>query len=514
MVIAVATKALTGTTTADGMLPNTFKLQYTDCEAVKGTHGVYTCERPLLEGYSKLDYSIAPTARSTTVHFGYAWVPYGESVAAAVQSVQNAENAPVDATHGHALLNVVTPATAAARNTVAFDTPPVPAGRSARHRLRIHATDPGNVNTYYLTADGQPFWRHDDVRITNVTTSSGASCRFETHRIMQLVNNLECKVSAGDHTIEYTLTAPTGMDTWRLETHVVHDIYDLAPYGSELNREATFTAGTGALRPRHHLLTRDVAGTLYRQRGTGKATAPFTSRSSIGSGWQAYSQITKLEPVSEDLNYLPNATPAAMERGRGDLVARDGSGTLWYYQRQFDYQHPYKARTKVGTGWNTYNTVAGAGDLNGDTFSDLIARDKNGLLWLHKGTGKPTAPFAGRTKIGSGWQQYNQLTGSADLTGDGKPDLLARDNNGVLWLYKGTGKTTTPFTTRTKIGGGWQQYNALSVVGDVTDNGKPDLVARDTAGVLWLYKGTGANSTPFATRSKVSSRWKAYNSLV
>ncbi|MFF0463851.1 TolB family protein [Streptomyces mexicanus] len=37
-----------------------------------------------------------------------------------------------------------------------------------------------------------------------------------------------------------------------------------------------------------------------------------------------------------------------------------------------------------------------------------------------------------------------------ELTSDGKPDLIARDTSGALWLYKGTGNTTTLYATRTK----------------------------------------------------------------
>ncbi|MFJ6934769.1 FG-GAP repeat domain-containing protein [Streptomyces sp. NPDC101132] len=326
---------------------------------------------------------------------------------------------------------------------------------------------------------------------------------------------LQCTAATGDHTIEYTLTAPAGMDAWRLDTHVIHDIYNYARYGSALDRKATFTAGTGALHLRHQLLARDTAGYLYRLNGTGKPAAPFSPRSPIGPGWQAYNQLTKLSPVTEDVDYADGA-PAGALRSHGDLVARDASGTLWYYQRQFIYEPAkmYKARTKVSTGWNTYTLLAGAGDVSGDKLPDLLTRDGSGVLWLHKGTGKATSPFATRTKVGGGWNTYNKILGGADLTGDRKPDLVARDTSGTLWLDRGTGQSSTPFTTRTKIGGGWQAYNALTVVGDVTDNGKADLLARDATGALWLYKGTGLSSAPFATRTKISTGWQGYNTLV
>ncbi|KAF2774605.1 hypothetical protein [Streptomyces sp. OM5714] len=41
-------------------------------------------------------------------------------------------------------------------------------------------------------------------------------------------------------------------------------------------------------------------------------------------------------------------------------------------------------------------------------------------------------------------------------------DLVARDSAGVLWLYRGTGSASAPYAARTKIGGGWNTYNVLS----------------------------------------------------
>ncbi|MYS09918.1 hypothetical protein GTW71_26585 [Streptomyces sp. SID6041] len=99
--------------------------------------------------------------------------------------------------------------------------------------------------------------------------------------------------------------------------------------------------------------------------------------------------------------------------------------------------------------------------MTGDGRADLLARDKAGVLWLHKGTDDGTTPYTTRTRIGSGWGGYDQLVVAGDLTDDGRADTVARDRAGVLWLYKGTGKTTGPFTGRTRIGAGWGEFNRL-----------------------------------------------------
>lgn len=46
----------------------------------------------------------------------------------------------------------------------------------------------------------------------------------------------------------------------------------------------------------------------------------------------------------------------------------------------------------------------GVGDITGDGKADLVARDGSGNLFRHNGTGIGT--FAGRVRIGAGWQGY------------------------------------------------------------------------------------------------------------
>ncbi|MFI0988612.1 FG-GAP repeat domain-containing protein [Streptomyces exfoliatus] len=161
-----------------------------------------------------------------------------------------------------------------------------------------------------------------------------------------------------------------------------------------------------------------------------------------------------------------------------------------------------------------YDQITGAGDLDRDGYTDLLARDKAGLLWLYKGTGSfTTARFKTPVKVGGGWGVYNQLAAAGDITGDSRADLLARDKAGILWLYKGTGSGSVPYNTRTKVGAGWNTYNQLTITGDLTDDGKTDAVARDTAGGLWLYKGTSKTTAPFATRVKIGGDWNTYNRI-
>ncbi|MGW5607219.1 choice-of-anchor D domain-containing protein [Streptomyces sp. NPDC003753] len=248
------------------------------------------------------------------------------------------------------------------------------------------------------------------------------------------------------------------------------------------------------------VLARDYSGTLWFYRGTGVPSGALAPRTAIGTGWNTYDIITSVSGETAD--------------GTGTAVGRDGNGVLWFYQGTGNPKAPFAPRKQVGTGWNIYGSIVGTGDLTGDGKADLVARDAQGGLWLYQGTGNPNAPFAPRKQIGYGWNIYGSIVGTADLTGDGKADLVARDAQGGLWLYQGTGNPKAPFAPRKQIGYGWNIYGSIVGTADLSGDGKADLVARDAQGGLWLYRGTGSASAPFLARTSIGYGWNIYNSLI
>ncbi|MFD8209834.1 FG-GAP repeat domain-containing protein [Streptomyces sp. NPDC059695] len=201
------------------------------------------------------------------------------------------------------------------------------------------------------------------------------------------------------------------------------------------------------------------------------------------------------------------------DNGSPDLLARDAAGGLF---RDDTVKTPSSSevyssgRTRIGTGWQIYNQLEAVGNIAGGPAADVVARDASGVLWQYLGKGDGT--FAARTRIGAGWNAYNKITGGSDLDGDGRPDLLAVDTGGVLWFYKGTGKWDGAFAARVRVGGGWNAYNQITAVGNIAGSAHGDLVARDTAGVLWLHQGNGSGG--FAARVRIGSGWGSFTSLV
>jgi hypothetical protein len=166
----------------------------------------------------------------------------------------------------------------------------------------------------------------------------------------------------------------------------------------------------------------------------------------------------------------------------------------------------------IGNGWKIYNQLFSPANVGGAAADDLLARDSSGVLWLYLGYGN--GKLTQRYKVGSGWNAYTHITGKGDLTGDGKDDIVAKDKSGVLWLYKGTGNYKAPFSSRARIGGGWNTYNNIVSVGDIDIDGITDLIARDKNGALYLYKGTGNAASPYTSRVKIGAGgWNTYRLL-
>ncbi|MGW6243323.1 FG-GAP repeat domain-containing protein [Streptomyces roseolus] len=230
------------------------------------------------------------------------------------------------------------------------------------------------------------------------------------------------------------------------------------------------------------LLGRDASGTLWRD-----TVRDGQSRKAVGTGWGAYNKIENVGDL--------------VGTGRfADVVARDAAGVLWLHEA--DGQGGFHPRTRIGGGWQVYDKIAGGGSLIGGDYGgdDLVAVDTAGRLFLYQATGQKVSPYKPRKQIGTGWGIYDRLTAVGDIGGATGGDLVARDRNGVLWLYLGKGDGT--FTARKQIGGGWQVYGRLVGAGDVDHDGRNDLLAHDPAtNRVYLYSGTGNWRQPFRAKA-------------
>jgi FG-GAP-like repeat len=190
---------------------------------------------------------------------------------------------------------------------------------------------------------------------------------------------------------------------------------------------------------------------------------------------------------------------------RGAMIAQNGSFSGGPYQDLLAIQRgSLLAYTNNGLGdfsgldaigesrpnggnWLGVRQLIASGDITGDGLPDVVTREGN-LLLLWAGQFGGLAPGV---VIGTGWQNLSAV-GAADFTGDGITDLLARGSAGQLWLYPGNGLGTFgDITTRLAVGTGFTaaKYPLITSIGDANGDGVPDLYATTAAGGLVFIPG-------------------------
>jgi len=171
--------------------------------------------------------------------------------------------------------------------------------------------------------------------------------------------------------------------------------------------------------------------------------------------------------------------------------------------------------------------VAGVGDVNGDGYGDLVSGASTASrltgrahAYLGSATGLSTTPATSWTgPDGAGGLFGNAVAGAGDVNGDGYADVLvaaasALTATGRVYLYLGsaTGLSTAAATVLTGPDGTLSNFGvSVGSAGDVNGDGYADVVVGadrvgSFAGRVYLYLGgaSGLSTTASATLTGVT----------
>ena len=207
--------------------------------------------------------------------------------------------------------------------------------------------------------------------------------------------------------------------------------------------------------------------------------------------------------ISADLN--GDGKPDLIAANLGDntisvvMNAMASSAALPTFAPKQDFASAYDP---VGVGAPVYVTTA---DLNGDGKPDLIVSDSDnfGVFLNTTIPGSATASYGARQIFTTGTN--SETIAIVDVNGDGKLDVLvgARDANNI-WLFMNTttpGAGTVSFAAPQKFATGVNPRSMISL--DINGDGKPDLITANlyakTISVLLNTTATGATTASFAT---------------
>ena len=242
-------------------------------------------------------------------------------------------------------------------------------------------------------------------------------------------------------------------------------------------------------------------------------------------GWTTWSDLNRLTVTGD---------PGS---GRARLVGRSTAGEIVVLDSKSTefFGPPVDTGRRLRDG--DYAQLAG--DWNRDGHMDVMTRSSGtGNVGVHRGT--EGGLLEARTRLWAGWTEKRDLVVTSDLTGDERPDMVARDGDGALYVYPsardgGTqprrlarprlfatdlvtavgfwnadkvrdlmvrraddsrlyllpGNPDGTLGTPVPLTGSFGGYDRVLGIGDHDGDGRPDLVATTGSGDLWLLPGKG-----------------------
>ncbi|CAN7568777.1 CAP domain-containing protein [Arthrobacter sp. LjRoot14] len=253
----------------------------------------------------------------------------------------------------------------------------------------------------------------------------------------------------------------------------------------------TFTDGNWQTTPNRYTMWGVVDFFGYGTLPAGTTSSPGGSTAMPPPPTSVCDPLVRHMPPTADL-------AAAAIKGPGDLVSVNASGEL--INRPSLGNRQYGAQQVIGTGFGSAKELF-VTDWDRDGVFDVMAQWTDGRVTLHAGSAG--GGFLPSVTLGkSGWAGMT-LTVGAWCANNRLPQLVALDSSGNLWLYPNRGKAD--LVERSLMASG-VSANRLAMV-DYDGDGFQDLLARQSDGYVRLFRGSGAPVPRTEARAVVASGW-------
>ncbi|QSQ19039.1 VCBS repeat-containing protein [Pyxidicoccus parkwayensis] len=186
--------------------------------------------------------------------------------------------------------------------------------------------------------------------------------------------------------------------------------------------------------------------------------------------------------------------------GKADLVAKERNAPGAWYVAINDGSHFVPATTAWRTNWAVVSSAYDlfVADVNGDDRADLIAKERSapGNWYVARNTG---IDFEPQPTALSGWavNSADHDLFVADVNGDGQADLVAKERTGdKVWrVALSTGLAFQAQTTPWRTDWAVESSAYRLFVADVDGDGKADLVARErnSPGIWYVALSNGTS---------------------
>ncbi|WP_194852490.1 FG-GAP repeat domain-containing protein [Nonlabens antarcticus] len=202
-------------------------------------------------------------------------------------------------------------------------------------------------------------------------------------------------------------------------------------------------------------------------------------------------------------HYIVGVSDVTGDR-KSDLISvhSNGSTYVWKGDASSKFSNSAESFNKtldIANADGTGHYIVGVADVTGDRKADLVSVHSNGRAYVWKGdsNGKfsnTTESFDGTLDNANVDGTGHYIVGVADVTGDGKADLVSVHSNGRAYVWKGD--------SNGKFSGVVDSFNGtldsanvdgtghyIVGVADVNGDGKADLVSVHSNGRAYVWKG-------------------------
>jgi hypothetical protein len=249
------------------------------------------------------------------------------------------------------------------------------------------------------------------------------------------------------------------------------------------------------------LMVRHKSGRLLLAGGTGLASdgyGGFNAGDLVGFNinWLAYSKLFRVT------NWNSDGTPA--------IMARDGAGRLFQYKSD-GKGNLNETPVQVGTGWNKFTDIMVTNNWMGDGQPNLMGRTSTGDLYIYTSNGMGGWKNPKGTKIGTGWNMFNTVLTPGSWLGDGKQTLIGRTPKGELRLYISNGAGGWVNGAGTMIGTGWGMFSTFMSPGDWNGDNMIDMIGVTPAGAVRLYTSNGKGQWLTPKGQQIDQGWTVFD---
>lgn len=215
-------------------------------------------------------------------------------------------------------------------------------------------------------------------------------------------------------------------------------------------------------------------GTMYLRTGNGDGS--FRGLRQLSGSWGGYRDFVTGVDFTRD--------------GRPDLLARNAAGRISIFPGRGDgtFGSAYGPTVRAIP---ALKMISSAGSVIGGSGADLVARKGDRLVVVPNAE---TYELGTPIDTGRTFPNANVVVQAGDWDLDGRGDVLTRSAaGGALYVWRGLGGGKLAAGVRIAPGGTFKSATGITVIGDVTGDRYPDLVAT-VGGKTLIYPGQGMRS--------------------